>query len=167
VQAIRKSGIHLRRKSARSLLGWHSTTASTRRKRLLRRGVVTGSACPFGCQADEDLTHMLFLCPHTSFLWRNFNIQNLQGLRTVRDMVTNPRLVQPAQRAEWPTIFIAIVWNIWLTRNRKAFDNVRMMATSMESNCWDTISLWANRCKNSTRRKAISDWASEGRPATC
>jgi hypothetical protein len=47
------------------------------KERLLRRGVVMGSTCPFGCQADEDLTYMLFLCPHTSFLWRNFNIQNL------------------------------------------------------------------------------------------
>jgi hypothetical protein len=36
------------------------------KERLLRRGVVTGSTCPFGCQADED--HMFFLCPHTSFL---------------------------------------------------------------------------------------------------
>jgi hypothetical protein len=65
-------------------------------------------------------------------------------------MVTNPRLVQPAQRAVWPTIFIVVAWNIWLTRNGKSFDNVRTTAASVELNCWDIISMWTNRCKNST-----------------
>jgi hypothetical protein len=112
---------------------------------------------PIGCQLDEDLTHLLFLCPHTSFLWRKFKIQNMQGLRSVQDSITNPRLVQPAQRVEWAAIFIAIAWNIWLTRNRKAFDNVVMPARTMGANCWYTISLWA--------KTTIIDWTMAGHPA--
>jgi hypothetical protein len=32
----------------------------------------------------------------------------------VQDTVTNPRHMQPAQRKDWATIFIAIAWNIQL-----------------------------------------------------
>jgi hypothetical protein len=78
-------------------------------------------------------------------------------------MITNPRMVQPAQRADWPTIFIMIDWNIWLARNRMTFDNARTWTDILTSNCWDTICLWANRCSNHTHRKAITDWATERR----
>jgi hypothetical protein len=97
------------------------------KERWARRGVTTDARCSSACQT-EGRTHILFLCPHTSFLWRKFNIQNLQGLRSVQDSVTNPRLVQPAHRMEWATIFIAITWKIWLARNKKVFDNVLMPA---------------------------------------
>jgi hypothetical protein len=83
------------------------------------------------------------------------------GLQSVQGSITNPRLVNPAQRKDWATIFVA---NIWLARNKKAFDNVLIPAATMETNYWDTISLWTNRCRNKAKRKAISDWATEGRP---
>jgi hypothetical protein len=37
------------------------------KERLARRGIISESRCPFGCQVEEELTHMFFLCPHTSF----------------------------------------------------------------------------------------------------
>jgi hypothetical protein len=83
------------------------------------------------------------------------------GLQSVQGSITNPRLVNPAQRKDRATIFVA---NIWLARNKKAFDNVLIPAATMETNYWDTISLWTNRCRNKAKRKAISDWATEGRP---
>jgi hypothetical protein len=43
---------------------------------------VPDSRCPFKCQANEALTHMLFYYPHTS-LWRSFDFQNLQGIQWV------------------------------------------------------------------------------------
>jgi hypothetical protein len=41
------------------------------RDRLSRRGVIEEASCPFGCRTEEGLSHLLFLCPHTSFLWAN------------------------------------------------------------------------------------------------
>jgi hypothetical protein len=106
-------------------------------------------------------------------MWGKFGVHNIHGLGSVQDSIINPRLVEPARRKDWATIinprlveparrkdwatiFIAIAWNM-LARNRKVFDNVNMPANSIEKNCWDTISLWARRCNNSARRKAIGD----------
>jgi hypothetical protein len=74
-------------------------------------------------------------------IWGKFGVHNIHGLGSVQDSIINPRLVQPARRKDWATIFIAIAWNIWLVW--KVFDNVNMPANSIEKNCWDTISLWA------------------------
>jgi hypothetical protein len=38
------------------------------RERLNRKGIISDSTCPFGCQTDENLTHLLFSCPHSSMI---------------------------------------------------------------------------------------------------
>jgi hypothetical protein len=54
----------------------------------------------------------------------------------------------------------ASAWNIWLARNRIVSDNATLPATSrIEENCLDTITLWANRCKQAERREPIKNWA--------
>jgi hypothetical protein len=52
----------------------------------------------------------------------------------MQGLITNPRVVNPALRKDWASIFIAITWNIWLARNKKAFDNVLIPASTMETN---------------------------------
>jgi hypothetical protein len=42
------------------------------RHRLTRRGIISGASCPFGCQEVKILPHLLFSCPHTSFIWQKF-----------------------------------------------------------------------------------------------
>jgi hypothetical protein len=91
------------------------------RDRSAKRGVISDARCPFGCQTDEVPTHLLFNCSHTSFIWNKFQIQGAQDIHMVQDTVTNPRHMQPVQRKDWTTIFIAIDWNIQLTRNGKVF----------------------------------------------
>jgi hypothetical protein len=93
---------------------------------------------------QKDYLICSFFCPCTSFLWRKFNVLSLQGLQSVQGSITNPRLVNPAQSKDWATIFIAIIWNIWLARNKKAFDNALIPVVTMETNCCNTISLWVN-----------------------
>jgi hypothetical protein len=44
------------------------------RERLARRGVLAEPTCPFGCQCDESLSHLLFLCPHANIIWQKFVI---------------------------------------------------------------------------------------------
>jgi hypothetical protein len=44
------------------------------RERLARRGVILVPFCPFGCQCDENLSHLLFSCPHSDIIWQKFLI---------------------------------------------------------------------------------------------
>jgi hypothetical protein len=44
------------------------------KKRLTRKRIISESTCPFGCQCDENLTHLLFSCPHPTMIWQKFLI---------------------------------------------------------------------------------------------
>jgi hypothetical protein len=83
----------------------------------------------------------------------------MQGLRTIQDMITNPRLVQQLVRNQWLTIYIAVAWTIWLTRNHRVFDRVSILVDIMQENCQELIKLWANRSNKLDRREAIKEWA--------
>jgi hypothetical protein len=80
------------------------------RERLARRGVLSEPTCPFGYQCDENLSHLLFLCPHANIVWQIFLIpvQNGQGICSMQDIITSLRDASPLLRKEWVTIFIAI-----------------------------------------------------------
>jgi hypothetical protein len=85
-------------------------------------------------------------------------VQNVQGFPALQDVITTPAVAPPAKRNEWATILIAIAWNVWLARKRMIFDNSIMPSRRLEINCWDTITLRANRCKKEPR-EAIMNWA--------
>jgi hypothetical protein len=108
---------------------------------------------------------MLFHCEHTSFLWQIINVHLMQGEMFVQRLIANANHMQPSQQQEWATLSIAILWNIWLTRNRKVFDNVEYSRNKTMQDCWDLIAFWANRCRRLDRRWAIKDWAAANRPA--
>jgi hypothetical protein len=107
------------------------------RERLTRKGIISDSACPFGCQTDEKPTHLLFACPHSSMIWQKFLIpvQEGQNFRSFQDVIASPGAAPPIYRREWATIFIAVAWNIWLARNRKVFDNCNISSARPEGNC--------------------------------
>jgi hypothetical protein len=131
------------------------------RERLSRKGIISQSMCPFGCQCVESLTHLLFSCPHSNRIWQKFLIpvQNGQGFCFVQDIITSPMAAPPIYHKEWVTIFIAVAWNIWLTRNQKVFDNCNISTSQLVNNCRDTLSLWAHRCKQESRRNELRTWA--------
>jgi hypothetical protein len=133
------------------------------RARLARRGIIEDTNCPFDCQTEEILTHLLFHWSHISSLWPIFQVQIMQGGNSVQQLITNAGHMPPAQRGEWASLFIAIAWNIWKTRNRKVFDNVTYPVRRIEEDCWGTIARWANRCRNIDRRRAIKDWVTAAR----
>jgi hypothetical protein len=95
------------------------------RERLARRNIILNATCPFGCQIDENLTHLLFSCPYSFLIWQKFliTVQDGHDYRSLQKIITNPEAVQQIHRKEWATILIAVAWNIWLTRNWKVFDN--------------------------------------------
>jgi hypothetical protein len=131
------------------------------RERLSRKGIISESMCPFGCQCDENLTHLLFSCPPSNFIWQKFLIpgQNGQHFRSVEDIITSPGAAPLIYHKEWATIFIAVAWNIWPARNRKVFYNCNISSRQLVNNCWDRMILWAHRCKQVSRRNEIRNWA--------
>jgi hypothetical protein len=86
-------------------------------------------------------------------IWQKFLIHVLTQI------VTSPGAAPPIYRKEWATIFIAVAWNIWLARNRKVFDNYNISSSWLESNCWETLIIWAHRCKQLNRQEEIKNWA--------
>jgi hypothetical protein len=49
------------------------------RERLARRGVILEPTCPFSCHCDENLSHLLFSCPHSDMIWLKFLIHVQNG----------------------------------------------------------------------------------------
>jgi hypothetical protein len=83
----------------------------------------------------------------------------MQGVQTLQGAITNGGDMPPFQNKEWATqSSFACAWSIWLARNRKVFDNATLPTSRIEENCLDTITLWANRCKQA-ERQAIKNWA--------
>jgi hypothetical protein len=51
-------------------LGWLTLhNRINTRERLSMKGIILESLCPFGCQCDENLTHLLFSYLHSNFIW--------------------------------------------------------------------------------------------------
>jgi hypothetical protein len=95
-------------------------------ERLVNRGVIDEANCPFGCQTEESLAHLLFHCPHTSYVWNRLQILNRLALHSMQGVITNNTNMPTVQRKEWATILIANAWNIWLARNQKVFDGITL-----------------------------------------
>jgi hypothetical protein len=55
------------------------------KERLCRKGIISESTCPFGCQYDENLAHLLFSCTHSNMIWQKFIIpvQDGRGFHSV------------------------------------------------------------------------------------
>jgi hypothetical protein len=65
------------------IFAWLALGLNTR-ERLVNRSIIQEASCPFGCQTDEVLEHLFFLCPHTSSLWHNLPIFSMQGIHTIQ-----------------------------------------------------------------------------------
>jgi hypothetical protein len=66
-------------------------------ERLTRKGITSNSACPFGCQTDKNLTHLLFACTHSYIIWQRFQIpvQGERCFRSLHDVISSPRAAPP------------------------------------------------------------------------
>jgi hypothetical protein len=127
-------------------------------------GIISESVCTFGCNFDENLSHLLFSCPHTNMIWQKFlmPVQACQRSLSMQEIISTLGAVSPLHRKEWATIFIAIAWNIWLARNHKVFDNANTSSRRLEDRCWNSLDLWAHRSKQLDHREDIQNWTAPG-----
>jgi hypothetical protein len=72
------------------------------RERMTRKGIISDSACPFRCQIDEKLTHLLFACPHSSVIWQKFLIpvQGGHDFHSLQDVISSLGAAPPIYRKE-------------------------------------------------------------------
>ncbi|XP_057436686.1 uncharacterized protein LOC130729074 [Lotus japonicus] len=94
------------------------------KRRVLARGVAT--MCPLCLQEEESSTHLFLRCAATSPIW--YACSGWLGFRTVLAPSIRDHLLQfpsigrnKAQRAGEHAIWMAIVWSIWIKRNKVIF----------------------------------------------
>ncbi|KAK8572704.1 hypothetical protein V6N12_028751 [Hibiscus sabdariffa] len=93
-----------------------------------RQHLIDFTGCVTCCAALEDLDHLLRLCPIPqlicSSLVRQYRVHEFFTLPIsvwVRVNFQNPRYFS-ASESDWDILFGAILWNLWLFRNRRIFD---------------------------------------------
>jgi hypothetical protein len=59
------------------------------RDRLASKGIILEATCPFGCNTEENIAHLLFHCPHTSSVCNILHFSNVQALQTMHGAITN------------------------------------------------------------------------------
>jgi hypothetical protein len=48
---------------------------------------------------------------------------------------------------EWDLVITAVYWSLWLTQNRKVFDDIELPAVVVAKDCIDMVKLWSYRAK--------------------
>lgn len=60
-------------------------------------------------------------------------------------------------------VITAIYWTIWLSRNKKVFDDLETPAEVVAKQCVDMVKLWSHRANKKEKEAALiwtSDWHS-------
>lgn len=124
--------------------------------RLWRKGMAASGLCPFGCNEVETIGHLLLTCNKSTAIWSKFGIHH--SGTDVQGAIQRPSHAVANIKEEWGTIFIAICWNIWLSRNRKVYDNLNIPINRVKEDSIDTIKLWSNRTKKRQRQTELLNW---------
>lgn len=110
--------------------GWRALWGRIQTKEnLMRRGIIQteeAMACPFCINAAETMEHVLFTCPFAMKVWNAYN--SWFGVSTTLPENCRMHLLQHGQqlwsnrqRVGSQTIWLAIIWTLWLHRNRVIF----------------------------------------------
>lgn len=93
------------------------------RKALFCRGMVTNKGCPF-CNMEESATHAFYTCTNATLL-RN-HLKNFFGVRYISVttiLYHQPAPVHPELFYVFNLILAEMKYQLWLTRNKKVFDD--------------------------------------------
>eukprot|EP00253_Pinus_taeda_P007578 PITA_07578 len=122
-------------------------------KNLKKRGIIGPSRCPNCCSAEETIQHLFLDCPFAKRCWINLsslgNI-NWQPHQSISETIHEWRKNCPWKDTRskivkriWAIIPHNLLWKIWLTRNKKIFQNkdsnVRMTCNKAHTLAQETI----------------------------
>lgn len=131
------------------------------RTTLHLQGVIDSDACPFECGNSESVRHLATSCPRAIHIWQFLGLPFQAGC-DVHDIFTSVKdLIPSAWLHVWDTVAVTILWNFWLGRNRKVFDNIRYTVPMVVQQCRDTLKLWTVRMTKMEKQAAqllIESW---------
>eukprot|EP00253_Pinus_taeda_P036032 PITA_36032 len=122
---------------------------------LKKRGIIGPSICPNCCSAEEIIQHLFLDCPFARRCWINLsslgNI-NWQPHQSIPETILEWRKNCPWKdkrsklvKRIWAIIPHNLLWKIWLTRNKKIFQNkdsnVRMTCNKAHTMAQETIAV--------------------------
>ena len=64
------------------------------------------------------------------------------------------------RKPTWSLMITAALWTIWLGRNRKVFENIEILVTTVSGQCQSMVTLWSREARNE-ERSAILQWIDE------
>eukprot|EP00253_Pinus_taeda_P022180 PITA_22180 len=120
---------------------------------LKKRGIIGPSRCPNCCSAEETIQHLFLDCPFAKRCWIKLsslgNI-NWQPQQSISETILEWRKNCPWRdkrskivKIIWAIIPHNLLWKIWLTRNKKIFQNkesnVRMTCNKAHTLAQETI----------------------------
>jgi hypothetical protein len=142
---------------------WNSqnspATCSRYGSRRFRHHLSTSATC-LSCPEDEDIDHLLLLCPHAQEVWLFFH--NNFGSRGITRF-TDIWLAQDHSYEE-ASINTAIAWTIWKRRNALAFDGIVEDLSLVSRRCIEDVRLWAYRCNTPSSSDALNFWCNNYDP---
>ena len=128
---------------------------------MWRKGLSDSALCPYGCQSEENIMHMLFSCMFITDVWKFLGIgrQRHYGPESlVQAILQPPPCARSLKKIDWVALLIAITWHIWLARNKKTFEDRRIPQRRVAENIIQDMKIWALRTKKRSRRASILEW---------
>jgi hypothetical protein len=130
------------------------------RSLLCRQKIVDDELCPFGCKERETVEHFALNCRRTYQILALLGI-DLSDISVLPDVYDKARDKCPDQKKKgWDLVITASMWTIWLSRNRKVFDDIEVPLHTTAKQCMETCKLWSHRARKD-ERDALLLWCSE------
>ncbi|KAL5721368.1 hypothetical protein ACHQM5_005020 [Ranunculus cassubicifolius] len=118
---------------------------------LKRRGTEMASRCVFCCREEEDGSHLFVLCPFIRELCDYF--YGVMACQDLNDLKVEQRLqregsdlLSQAGKWYWQVIHHAIMWNWWLERNKRMFDDEKLELWQVTNIVKETLWQWGLNC---------------------
>jgi hypothetical protein len=123
-------------------LAWKKRLPTNERR--FRHQLCNTAAC-LSCSHNEDVDHLLLMCPKAKEVWRFFFPDfDIRGPANLNDLwMTKCRSFEEA------TVATAIAWNIWKRRNARTFNDTAEDLLLVSRRCIEDIRLWTHRCNSS------------------
>ncbi|KQK17163.1 hypothetical protein BRADI_1g32791v3 [Brachypodium distachyon] len=130
---------------------------------LKKQQILATDECPFGCTASESPTHLALECSCSRLVFQMLGI-DVVGVRQIDDLFIHEKtLIAQNKVAACEVVTVAVLWNIWLARNRKVFDDQIISVPMVVRQCSETLKLWCHRLKSKEKlaaQKWLEDWPS-------